>query len=293
MKRTLSLLLLLCGLAWAQPLSVVVSMQPHFALLQQLVGDADVVVTRILPLGASPHTFDPSPRDVARIAAADLVVLNGSIDEWLRDLVTAADTNVEVVELLATLKFKPITEDAGEAETLDGGVNPHIWLDPLLMAQAVPELADALARADPNSAELYAANARVLVENLKKLNVDLEQTLEPVKDAPFVPFHDAWPYFVRRYGLNQVAIIEPAPGREPNPGYLAEVLAQIETTGAPAIFNDAQLPARPAEIIAASAGIALYTLDPEGGGAGEDESYEALMRRNADTIAEALAPSSP
>ena len=283
----------LSGLAWAQPFNVVVSLQPHYALVRQLVGDAPgVTVTRILPLGASPHTFDPTPRDVVRIAQADLVVLNGGVDEWLRGLVTAAGTEVRVVSLLETLTFKPITGDPNDTGAA-GSVNPHIWLDPLLMAKAAPVLAEALAQADPNNTELYAANAQALVQTLKKLNTDLEQTLAPVKDAPFVPFHDAWPYFVRRYGLDQVAVIEPAPGREPSPSYLAEVLRTIKTTGATAIFNDAQLPARPAEIIAASAGVSLYTLDPEGGGAGEAETYEALMRRNADTIAQALAPSSP
>ena len=297
MKRIL-FLLFLCSSAWAQPPNVVVSMQPHFALVQQLGGDVNV--TRILPLGASPHTFDPSPRDVLRIAEADLVILNGGIDEWLRDLVTAAGTDAKVVELLGVLEFDPITgethkdaQNEAQSEDNPGGVNPHIWLDPLLMAQAAPKLATALAEIDPNNTELYIANAHALMQNLEALNTELTQTLAPVKNAPFVPFHDAWPYFVRRYGLNQVAVIEPAPGREPSPSYLAEVLGQISNAGTTAIFNDAQLPARPAEIVAESAGVALYTLDPEGGGAGEAETYEALMRRNADTIAQALAPSSP
>lgn len=330
----LTLLLVTMGVAWAQaPINVVVSMHPHFDLVRQLTGDA-AVVTRILPLGASPHTFDPTPRDVARLADADLVVLNGGIDEWLLELVLASGTDAEVVELLEVLDFEPITgeehehsensdehsegerehgadhdetahNDEAAAEAHDeeddartdrtgdahdhSSTNPHIWTDPVLMARAVPVLVEALSGADPENADTYAANGKALVKSLEALHTELAETLAPVIAAPFVPFHDAWPYFVRRYGLSQVAVIEPAPGREPSPSYIAEVLGQIQEAGATAIFNDVQLPARPAEIVAESAGLDLYTLDPEGGGT-DDASYQEFMRLNATTIAEALAP---
>lgn len=326
--RLTTLLLPLLGWAAAQAqISIVTSMHPHFDLVRQLVGDT-AEVARILPLGASPHTFDPTPRDVARIAEADLVIFNGGIDEWLLDIVAASGTDAEVVELLEVLDFEPATGEAhehgeGEAEadaeathdeahgdeahgdehgedahaeeagTEDAhdhsGVNPHIWTDPVLMARAVPILVDALSEANPENADTYAANGEALVADLQALHAELAQTLAPVGDAPFVPFHDAWPYFVRRYGLNQVAVIEPAPGREPSPSYIADVLEQIEAAGATAIFNDVQLPARPAEVVAEAAGVALYTLDPEGGGTSDDETYGEFMRANAATIAEALA----
>ncbi len=309
-------LLLAPLLSWgaAQTLDVVVSLHPHFDLVRQITGDA-AVVTRILPLGASPHTFDPTPRDVARIADADLVILNGGVDEWLLELVAASGTDAEVVELLDALDFEPITgdehtdgeaeheesgeeahaEEAGTGDVHDpsddhSGVNPHVWTDPVLMVRAVSILVEALSQADPDNAETYAANGAALGASLEALHAELSETLAPVQDAPFVPFHDAWPYFVRRYGLNQVVVIEPAPGREPSPSYLAEVLGQLETTGATAIFNDVQLPARPAEVVAETAGVALYMLDPEGGGVSDDETYQSFMRSNAATIAEALAP---
>ena len=302
MKTLVRLTALLALLGWAvaqAQLSVAVSMHPHFDLVRQLVGDT-AEVTRILPLGASPHTFDPSPRDVARLADADLVVLNGGVDDWLLELVAASGTEADVVTLMTVLEFDPIADedhsgDRGEdhegADENGGdhdasGINPHIWLDPALMVQAVPALADALSEADPEHAATYAANGETLTASLNALHTELSEILEPVQGAPFIPFHDAWPYFVRRYGLNQVAVIEPAPGREPSPKYLAKVLGIFQETGATAIFADVQLPARPAEIIAESAGLGLYTLDPEGAA---DASYQDLMRANASTIAEALA----
>lgn len=304
-RLTLMLTLLLGGLsqAGAQELNVVVSLHPHFDLVRQLAGER-ATVTRVLPLGASPHTFEPTPQDVVAIAEADVIVMNGGLDEWLLDLVDASGTDAEVLELLSVLPFEPITgeehEHEGEGEAHEeevpeegghdheAGVNPHVWTDPQLMAAAVPLLVEALSAADPEGAATYEANGEVLEQDLAALDADLAGLLTPVQDAPFIPYHDAWPYFVRRYGLNQVAVLEPAPGREPSPSYLADVLGTIADTGATALFTDVQLPARPAELVAAESGVPLYTLDPEGGGFG-DESYQALMRRNAETIAEGLS----
>jgi ABC-type Zn uptake system ZnuABC Zn-binding protein ZnuA len=300
-------LLFLFAFAGAQsPLKVVVSLHPHYDLMRQLTGDA-AEVTRLLPLGASPHTFEPTPQDVLRVAEADLIVMNGGIDEWLLGLVEASGTDAPVLELLQTLEFDPLGGEAheeehkgeapedeaheGEAHEHDhSGVNPHLWLDPLLMRDAVPLFVEALSEADPANAQRYTANGEALSGSLEALDVELTEILEPVGDAPFVPFHDAWPYFVARYRLNQVAVLEPSPGREPSPGYIAEVLAILGETGATALFNDVQLPPRPAEVVAESAGLELYTLDPEGGGRDEAQSYQDLMRENARTIADALAP---
>ncbi len=303
MKKVLLLTVLALGWASAQPINIVASMQPQFDLTRQIAGEA-ASVSRVLPVGASPHTFEPTPSDVANLAQADLIVINGVIDDWLLDAVEASGTTAPVLVLLDELDFEPIAGDDHEHEEGEGehgdegehaheehaheGVNPHIWNDPVLMGDAVPLLVAALSEAAPEEAATFEANGDALQQSLKELNTELAARLKPVQDAPFVPFHDAWPYFVRRYGLNQVAIIEPSPGREPTPGYLADVLALLAQTGARAIFNDAQLPARPAEVVAEEAGVALYTLDPEGGGVDGEQSYQDLMRQNAETILEAL-----
>lgn len=303
MKNLFVLCLFALGVAGAQaapedPIDVVVSMQPQYDLVRQITGDV-ARVSRMLPVGASPHTFEPTPSDVAALVDADLVITSGVIDDWLLGVVEASGTEATVLTLIDALTFEPIGEEAHDheegAEEAEADpehrfehVNPHIWHDPLLMAGAVPVLVEALSRAAPAHTETFATNGEALRQSLKALDTELAELLRPVQDAPFVPFHDAWPYFVRRYGLNQVAVIEPAPGREPSPSYIAEVLGQLETTGAKAIFNDAQLPPRPAEVIAQEAGVALYTLDPEGGGVSGEQSYQDLLRQNARTILEAL-----
>ena len=292
------LILLLIGWASAAP-TVVVSIPPYVDLVKRVAGpEAEVI--GLLPAGASPHTFRPTPRDVLTLNRSDLVVLNGGLDEWLHELVEASGSQAEVFEALVEVADFPVDEverdkdespDENErspsADELHLGINPHIWLDPLRIAALAPDLGEALARVDPENAELYRSNAATLARELEMLDQELKAILADVRQAPFVPFHDAWPYFAERYDLNLVIEIEPFPGREPSPRYLANALAAIKESGAKAIFNEAQLSDRPAQVLAAEAGVELATLDPLGG-AGELQTYDALLRYNALTIARVL-----
>ena len=288
MKRTLFLSLALASTAaWAQPaVTVVTSIHPYAALIQEIAGQ-DATVVQLLPSGASPHTFDPTPQDVIKLTSADLVVFNGVLDEWLTDLVAASGTDAPVLEVMTKLDFKPVAGDDETSEKALEGVNPHIWLDPVLMQQAAPLIAEQLAQVDPEHAADYRANGAKLTKELGALETELQGTLEPLKGAAFVPFHDAWPYFARRFGLDLVVEIEPAPGREPSPAYIADALSLIEGSGAKAIFSEPELPARPAEVVAENAGLPLYILDPLGGSK-ETQSYAELMRYNARTLVTAL-----
>jgi len=279
------------GASAARP-SVVVSIHPLYDLIRQIAGD-DAVVIRVLAPGASPHTFDPTPRDVARIVSADLVVMNGGLDLWLRGLVEASGARAPVLELIGLEAVRSALATgfpglvAVDASGATVGFNPHVWLDPLVMAAAVPELARALAEVDAAAADRYLARAAALVVDLEALHEELKIGLAPLAGAAFVPFHDAWPYFAARYGLDLIVEIEPFPGREPSPAYLRTALGLIRDSGARVIFSEAQLERRAAEVVAAEAGVALAELDPLGGVPGR-ESYQELLRWNAAVLLEGL-----
>jgi zinc transport system substrate-binding protein len=284
-------LLALLALGHARP-TVVVSIHPYFAITRAIAGEhADVV--RVLPPGASPHTFDPTPRDVARIARADLVVMNGGLDLWLRNLLEATGGRAPILEIIGLPSVQALLVDAFPdlVEVRAGGAtigfNPHVWLDPLVMAEAVTAIGESLADVDPASAPGYRARAADLVAELVALHDELLRTLEPVRGAAFVPFHDAWPYFAARYGLDLVVEIEPFPGREPSPAYLRYALGKISGSGARAIFSEPQLSRRPAEVVAAEAGVELHEIDPLGGMPGR-EGYADLLRHNAAILLDAL-----
>lgn len=293
LSAALLALALASGQAAARP-QVVVSIHPIFDLVRQIAGD-DAEVRRILAPGVSPHVFDPTPRDVARLIGADLVVLNGALDLWLRNLLEASGSRAGIVEVIGfaavrerlATDFPDLVEFAAAVAGVTLGFNSHVWLDPLLMASAVPELTEALVAIDPSNAEGYRARGAALVADLEALHAELLEALAPVAGAPFVPFHDAWPYFAARYGLDLIVEIEPFPGREPSLSYLRYALGKIRESGARVVFSETQLERRPAEVVAAEAGIRLAELDPLGGFPGR-ESYQELLRFNAAVLIEHL-----
>jgi ABC-type Zn2+ transport system substrate-binding protein/surface adhesin len=160
------------------------------------------------------------------------------------------------------------------------------------MRTVVAALAERLADDRPAEAAAIAERAARYDAELAALTEELQATLAPVEGAPFVPFHDAWPYFAERFGLELLLEIEPFPGREPSARALAEAIEAVHASGARAIFNEVQLDDRPAHVLADEAGVRLATLDPLGGVAGRD-TYAELMRYNADAVLEALAPTQP
>ncbi len=330
---------------------ILVSIEPYRELAERLAPDQDVTV--LLPPGASPHGYDPSPRDVARIADADWIVMNGGgVDNFIADLMEAAGSNAHTFvavdalgqsELLASQgddahdhaeedhdhgaeedhgheddAHEHGEEDHGhgaEEEHAHGeedhdhvdaphdhddeahdhdhtGPNVHVWLDPTRMITITHALADALAAEDPTRADAIQQRADAYVRELEALDAEIAELLAPYEGAAFIPFHDAWPYFAERYGLQLVMEIEPFPGREPTARQLAAAIAIIEEYGATAIFSEVQLPDRPAQVLADEAGVALGILDPLGGSEARP-TYHDLVRYNAQVIAETLTPTQP
>jgi len=282
----------LFGAARAEVPKVVVTLHPLYALVREVAGD-EAEVTRLLPPGVSPHTYDPSPGDLKRIAQADLLVMNGGLDLWAGKLLDASGGRAAALELTELPEVrKLVTEEFPESVAVadDGAVismNPHLWLTPTVMAAAMPALGEALAAAAPASAERFRARAAEAQERLLELDAELSALLAPIAGSPFVPFRDAWPYFASRYGLDLVVEIEPYPGREPSPAYLKEALGLIRNSGATVIFSESQLNRRPAEVLADEAGVDLFELDPLGGVAGR-QGYADLLLWNAGVLLEAF-----
>lgn len=274
------------------PLEVVVSIHPWADLVSR-VGGEDVEVTALLPAGASPHAFEPLPSQATLLGQADLVVLNGGLDGWLARLLDAVAPAARRLVLMDLVDFVPIQADEhdsveGSRPAVADAANPHIWLDPVVAARAVAVVATELSTLRPESAQRFESRARALEAELAQLDADLTSLLAPVRDRPFVPFHDAWAYFARRYRLNLVATLEPFPGREPSARYVAETVLAVRRAGARVIFDERQLSGRTARVVAESGGLQVVTLDPIGGPPGP-ESYFDLLRHNARLIAEALA----
>ncbi len=279
----LSWLALACGPA--QELSeaprVVASIPPLAMLAEEVRGDA-AAVTSFLPPGANPHQFEPRPSDVRRAAQASVVLYIGlGFDDWVLPLMEEAGEDPKaVIHCSDHVKLLPLGGEAWD---------PHFWLDPEAAAAIGVQLGEALAQQDPARANDYRGRAERLSMRLAQLDADLNSQLKPLRGTRFIATHAGWAYFARRYGLEQVAVVELAPGREPGPRSLAALMELARRENVQAIFSEVQLSDGSARVLANELNLPVIALDPLGGaGVPGRESVEDLLRWNAQRIQDAL-----
>jgi zinc transport system substrate-binding protein len=269
------------------PVTVVASFYPLAEMAERVGGDR-VEVTNLTPAGTEPHDLELSPDQVDELLDADVVLyLGGGFQPAVEEVVDDGDG--VSVDLLAS--GDPST-GAEEATAEAGEVDPHFWLDPMLLADAVRTVEAALAEADPSSAELCAVNADRLVAELDELDAELEAGLASCERDQLVTSHDAFSYLTERYGLTQVPVAGLSPEVEPDPERLDELADLIEDEGITTVFYESLVAADVAETLARETGVETDVLNPLEGltddelEAGED--YASIMRTNLAAIEEAL-----
>jgi zinc/manganese transport system substrate-binding protein len=242
---------------------------------EEIAGE-DASVEQIIPDGTSPHDFQLSARDRAQIEDSVLLVYNGA------DL----EAGIPIGDLDATAFA--MADHAGQLRPSD----PHLWMDPTRVAEAVPALAEALAKADPDHAEGYRDRAARYVRELEALDQAIRSTLAaiPAANRQLVTSHDALGYFADRYGFQVIATPFPASGPESEPSAqtIAEVEEAIRTSGVPTVFAQDTDNPEVLEGIASRTGVRIETgLPVEAPGAAG--SYIEMLRRDAEIIGTGLS----
>lgn len=252
-------------------------------------GEADVEV--LLPIGVDPHDFQPSAQQIGRIASADLVVLNGlGLEERLADAITGAvGSDVPVLEVADAVDPLPWSA-AADGTSLD----PHVWLDPVRMADAAGLVANALAAIDPNGD--YSTRGADYAATLLGTDREIVQILAsiPAERRLLVTNHEAFAYFAARYGFEVVGVVIPGGSTlaEPSSAELAALVAVIRDRAVPAIFAETTQPTDLARAIAAEAGTAVAVVELFSESLGESGTPAAtltgMLLENARRIAAAL-----
>jgi ABC-type Zn uptake system ZnuABC Zn-binding protein ZnuA len=152
---------------------------------------------------------------------------------------------------------------------------------------ALPGLVGELARLDPAGAAAYKTNAESFAGELDALHDEVSEMLEPFAGEHLLLVHPSFLYFMADYGLELGGLVEPAPGKEPTPRSMLELIEIAQERRIKAIFTEPQLPEEPVRVLAEETGLPVFTLDPLGGVPGR-MTYEELTRYNAETIAKAL-----
>lgn len=260
----------------------VTTIYPFAAILAPVLeGRADV--EHLLPGGASPHTHDLRPSEV-RMAAQSTALIYGAhhLDEWATDM--DAPAHIALMDLVpASHRLMLPGPDGTPSDDLD----PHFWTDPLAVRALLPALADTLCALDGDGCSQYQANADSFARGLDALDTELRQMLAPVQGARVLLGQPFFQYFLQRYGVDLVAVIEPVPGREATPRRLRQLAEKAREASATAVLVQPQLPANAARAVAETAGLPVVELDPLGSRTVQP-TYAALLRANARILREVL-----
>jgi len=271
-------------------LQVVASFMPVYAHASRVAGDrADV--TMLLKADSGPHDYQLSPKDVKRIADADLFVINGAgIEEWLDDLVRSAgsarlkvvDTGagVEKSTSPAVIEMTGTGGDAGPGHDHGEGANPHIWLDPVNAMEQTRAIARAFIAADPPNAAVYQSNANQYLAELGELDRDFRAAMAALPGKDLITFHDAFPYLAKRYGMNYVGYIEAFPEKDPTPAQLKSLIRAIQKHRVKVLFAEVGYSPAIFKSLAEQTGARVVELDTLEVGEADPNAYLSRMRNN-------------
>ncbi len=286
----------------SEKLSVIASIYPIADMLQQVGGD-HVDVAFVLPAGASPHTFEPKPSLVKKFSSARIFFMVGTgLEFWAEKFINLAGPGLttivfsEGVSLIHTTghHHKDETEHhpparLGNSDHESSVANPHIWIDPVIAKSMVNKITAALCEVDHQHVTYYKERGQRYLEKLDELDQMIQKTVSTFGIKKYVSFHASWDYFARRYGLESSGVIEAAPGRNPTPIQIKNIVAMIKKYHIRAVFAEPQLNPRAAEIIAREAEVNVLLLDPLGGPNLKGRStYIDLIKYNLNVMQEAM-----
>lgn len=272
---------------------------PLFADFLREVGGDNVEVFSILPSGADPHTYEPTPSDIRRIAEADIIFVNDlqpGLEGPILDVIESNKAqHTRVIPFMANV-VSPRAQELGDPgiTAAEAGDNPHLWLDPLVALGYASVIASRLASEDDANTAFYNDNLARYEGRLSQLDDEIAAAVRqiPPQSRELVTPHDAFPHLARRYGLEIVGFVVTGPGQDASPRDIADLAQAIRDRDVPAVFSEPQIGAdsRLLEQIAADAGVQVCTLYSDT--LSDDvPTYIDMMRYNADQLLRCLGGS--
>jgi ABC-type Zn uptake system ZnuABC Zn-binding protein ZnuA len=282
------------------PIKVVVTVAPLKGLVEPLLPEGSSVTVLMRP-GKSEHGYEFAPADMAAMARADLVVyvglgLEGRVEVTARKQASERHRVLcfaEAVGIKAEHQEGTVEDEHGHDHGV-GYVDPHLWLDPVLVGKFVPVLKAEVAKAEHNAesdkgqadrdAERLDKAAAALSERVASVDKQWARQLAPFKGKSVVTHHNAFSRPAERYGFKVAAVIREFETSEPSPGDIAKVVEAIRKENVKTIFVEPQFNAAAAERIAARAGVKVGRLDPLG-----DGDWFKLMKSNLEALVGGLS----
>lgn len=288
----------------ASPPTVVTTIPPIQAIAEAMMQDVAKPVL-LLPPGSSPHTLSLKPSQVAALENADLIIWVGpELETPLKPIVAKKDP-----EQIMTLTQMPYmsryfmrddsaftphayTHEHGESEgaPFHEHIDPHMWLDPMNMIVLTQRLSNHLKKIDPDNASVYQRNEQALTEALTQLRDAVQTKLNPVKNKPFMVYHDGFQYFEKRFDLNNAGTITSSPETPASAAKMLAIKRTLKDDGIVCIFSEAQFSPAVIEQLGRTYQVHTAMLDPLGNTDLHGyQAYETLITQLADNMVACLS----
>ncbi len=253
------------------------------------IGGDKVEIVNLVPTGVEPHEWEPTPKDIAKIEAADVLVYNGAgMDSWADKAVKAVNKK-DLIVVKASEGLELINSNSGDHK--ESGGDPHIWLDPLQAKKQMEIIEKALIKADETNKDYYENNFNVNSKKLDELDKQYRDAVAGFARKDIIVAHEAFGYLCRAYGLRQVAIEGLSAENEPTPARISEIVKFVKDNGVKVVFYEELISPKIAEVIANETGAKVDKLNPIES-AGDDSSrgteYFSIMAENLKALTSAL-----
>jgi zinc transport system substrate-binding protein len=271
--------------AAADRLPVFVSIMPLKSFVEAVGGEHVDVAVMVGP-GRSPATYEPTPKQMAKLASTRLYFRVGVPfeDVWI-DRLMANNPDLTMIDLRDGLSLREFEADSpGEGHEDDGHghgeLDPHVWTSPPLVKTMAGRIRDVLKELDPGRGADYDAGYGRFAAELDSLDRDIRRILGAAASRRFMVFHPSWGYFAETYGLEQIPIEHQ--GKQPGAKRLAQIIRLAEQEKIGVIFVQEQFNTTTAESVAREIGARIVKVDPLAA------DYAANLRRTAAAFAEDL-----
>lgn len=265
-------------------LRVVATFYPLAEFSRMAGGDA-VHVTTIVPFGAEPHEYDPTPKDIISIEQADVFVFNGSgMDPWAEKLAPSLrGKGIVVVNASESVTALPLSE---------GVSDPHFWLDPVFAESIIGSLRVAFSEKDPSRTASFDAAAAQSLSEMEAVDGEYRNTLSHCSKNEVVTSHDAFAYLAKRYAFEAHSISGLSPEAEPSAGRMADLANLAKKENIRYIFFETLVSPKVSKTLAREIGAETLVFDPIEGISKEDaaagKNYISIMRENLANLSKAM-----
>ena len=289
MKTLLFLLLIImnivsgCGgqqSADKSKLQVAASFYPMAEFVQAVGGDK-VQVTTLVPDGAEPHDWEPSPKDLTRLGRAQVFVYNGMVEPWAQ----------QALDALSERKIMPVKAGRGLFARA-GKQDPHVWVSPKKAIVQVQRITEALCEVDAKHTDIYKDNSRAYIAKLEQLDKRLAAVSKAAPKKVFVTAHAAFGHLAEDYGLRQLSVAGISAEAEPTPGDLQRLITTVKREKVRYVFFETLTDPKIAKLVAQETGAQTAVLDPLEGldeeGRKQGLDYLKIMEQNIANLQRAL-----